>query len=165
MSFKIFRRIGEILTLSGAAKKEGRHPVEQDLSVRKNMVMISRGGLIHAIFPEKKLNQKYLEKLGVKKYREIDLKNKTVLPAFVESHTHCVFGGNRSEEFELRNRGMSYEEIARRGGGILSTVKKTNQANQKKLIELAQQRVNGFLAQGVGTLEVKSGYGLQKNKR
>jgi imidazolonepropionase len=101
-----------------------------------------------------------------KKYvvqKEFNLGNKLVFPSFVECHTHTVFAGDRSEEFELRNNGMSYLDIAARGGGILSTVKKTREISKKKLIELSQSRVNEFLRQGVSTLEIKSGYGLDLN--
>lgn len=92
--------------------------------------------------------------------KSIDLKDQLVLPSFIECHTHTVFAGSRAEEFELRNNGVSYLEIAEKGGGILSTVKATRKATPKQLAELTQKRVNDFLKQGVSTVEIKSGYAL-----
>lgn len=94
------------------------------------------------------------------KAKELDLKNQLVFPAFIECHTHSVFAGSRAEEFEMRNQGVSYLEIATQGGGILSTVKKTRAATKNQLKEISQVRVNEFLRQGVSTLEIKSGYAL-----
>ncbi|RYG40595.1 MAG: hypothetical protein EOO01_26990, partial [Chitinophagaceae bacterium] len=82
------------------------------------------------------------------------------LPGFVECHTHLVFAGHRAAEFEMRNQGVSYQEIAKRGGGILSTMKHTREASAKQLAEISQKRVDEFVAQGVTSLEIKSGYGL-----
>lgn len=78
----------------------------------------------------------------------------------MECHTHTVFAGDRADEFEQRNNGISYLEIAKRGGGILSTVKKTREISKSNLKKISQMRVNEFLRQGVSTLEIKSGYGL-----
>ncbi len=89
-----------------------------------------------------------------------DLKNNLVLPSFIECHTHTVFAGSRADEFELRNNGTSYLEIAAGGGGIRSTMAKTRKASSKQLTKEAQNRVYRFLKQGVSTLEIKSGYGL-----
>ena len=96
----------------------------------------------------------------VKLKKEIDLKNKLVFPSFIEGHTHSVFAGSRAEEFELRNTGVSYLEIAQRGGGILSTMRATRKASSAELLELTQKRVDNFVKQGVSTLEIKSGYAL-----
>ncbi len=81
-------------------------------------------------------------------------------PGLTDCHTHLVFAGNRSAEFEARLNGATYEEIARRGGGILSTVKATREASLDELTRLAAARMRAMLAQGVTTLEFKSGYGL-----
>lgn len=89
-----------------------------------------------------------------------DLKNNLLLPSFIECHTHTVFAGSRADEFELRNNGTSYLEIAAAGGGIKSTMAKTRKASSGQLAESAQSRVDRFLKQGVSTLEIKSGYGL-----
>lgn len=81
-------------------------------------------------------------------------------PGLVDCHTHLVHGGHRAHEFELRLQGASYEEIARAGGGIVSTVKATREASQESLLQQALPRLRALAAEGVTTLEVKSGYGL-----
>jgi imidazolonepropionase len=81
-------------------------------------------------------------------------------PALIDCHTHLVFGGDRSAEFEQRLRGASYEEIARAGGGILSTVRATREANADELFESAHTRLDLLARDGVATVEIKSGYGL-----
>ena len=81
-------------------------------------------------------------------------------PALVDCHTHMVYGGNRAREFELRLLGASYEEIAKAGGGILSTVAATRAASEDDLLEAALPRIDSFIDEGAGTVEIKSGYGL-----
>jgi len=83
-----------------------------------------------------------------------------ITPGLVDCHTHLVFGGNRAEEFEARLEGVSYEEISRRGGGILSTVNATRQASEDELLQSALPRLDAMIADGVCTVEIKSGYGL-----
>lgn len=118
------------------------------------MAMIIENGLIAWIGLQNKIPKK------IKFKKEIDLKKKKVLPAFIECHTHSLFAGSRADEFELRNNGVSYLEIAKKGGGILSTMKKTRTASAKELLASTQERVNNFIRQGVATVEVKSGYAL-----
>lgn len=152
----LFKNISEILTLSGAAKKNGRRVLESDLDIVPDALMACQNGKIVWVGPAKELPLK----IARKKKKSIDLKGKVVLPGFVECHTHSLFGGNRAHEFEMRNQGMSYQEIGARGGGILSTVKATREASDKILFERLHQHVVEFVRQGVTTLEVKSGYGL-----
>ena len=90
----------------------------------------------------------------------IDARGGFVGPGFVDPHTHLVFAGERSTEFELRCRGATYLDIARAGGGIHSTVRATRAASEDELVELASRRLSTLLAQGITTAEVKSGYGL-----
>ncbi|HHP0479891.1 imidazolonepropionase [Vibrio campbellii] len=90
----------------------------------------------------------------------IDLQSKLLLPGLIDCHTHLVYAGNRANEFEMRLNGVPYEEIAKQGGGILSTVRATREASEEQLIELALPRLDGLLASGVTSIEVKSGYGL-----
>lgn len=86
--------------------------------------------------------------------------NAWITPGFVDCHSHLVFGGNRAREFELRLQGASYEEIARAGGGIVSTVAATRAASKEELIASAAKRLAGLTREGVTTVEIKSGYGL-----
>ncbi len=81
-------------------------------------------------------------------------------PALIDCHTHIVHGGNRAAEFEMRLNGASYEDISRAGGGIVSTVKATRNASEDELLERALKRVDALIAEGVSTIEIKSGYGL-----
>ena len=85
-----------------------------------------------------------------------------ITPGLVDCHTHLVFGGDRSQEFEQRLNGVSYAEIAAQGGGILSTVRATRAASQQELVASARWRLDRLLAEGVTTVEIKSGYGLDE---
>ena len=92
--------------------------------------------------------------------RQVDLGGAWVTPGLIDCHTHLVFGGDRSAEFEQRLEGVSYAEIAARGGGIASTVRATREASEDELLASAVTRARHLLRDGVTTLEVKSGYGL-----
>jgi imidazolonepropionase len=89
-----------------------------------------------------------------------DLRRALVTPGLIDCHTHLVFGGNRAEEFALRLTGATYEEIARRGGGIVSSVRATRAAGEDELFESALRRLDAMMAEGVCAVEIKSGYGL-----
>lgn len=93
-------------------------------------------------------------------WERTDFGGRLATPALVDCHTHLVFGGNRAKEFEMRLEGASYEEVARAGGGIVSTVSATRGMNEDALVEDALKRLDALLAEGVATVEVKSGYGL-----
>src|SRR5580704_156824 len=93
-------------------------------------------------------------------HHEIDAAGCVVMPGFVDAHTHPVFAGTREDEYEMRAAGLSYQEIASRGGGILSTVRKTRAATEAQLFDLALPRIASFLQHGTTTIEAKSGYGL-----
>ena len=90
----------------------------------------------------------------------VDCEGRWITPALIDCHTHLVYGGDRAHEFELRLSGATYEEIARAGGGILSTVRATRAASEDELVGSALKRLDALIAEGVGTVEVKSGYGL-----
>jgi imidazolonepropionase len=92
--------------------------------------------------------------------RLVDCEGRWITPALIDCHTHLVYGGDRAHEFELRLAGATYEEIAREGGGILSTVRATRAASEDELARSALRRLDALIAEGVGTVEVKSGYGL-----
>jgi len=90
----------------------------------------------------------------------IDAKGRWLTPGFIDAHTHLVYAGNRADEFEQRLQGASYQEIAKRGGGILSTVNATRKASLTELIEYSQPRLDALMREGVSCVEIKSGYGL-----
>jgi imidazolonepropionase len=92
----------------------------------------------------------------------IDCEGRWITPGLIDCHTHLVYGGDRAHEFELRLQGATYEEIARAGGGILSTVKATRQASEDTLFASADRRLAALMAEGVTTVEIKSGYGLEQ---
>ena len=92
--------------------------------------------------------------------QELDCGGQWLTPGLIDCHTHLVWAGNRADEFEKRLHGVTYQEIARSGGGILSTVTATRAAASAELLALAQARLDSLLAEGVTTVEIKSGYGL-----
>ncbi len=92
----------------------------------------------------------------------IDCAGRWITPGLIDCHTHLVYGGDRAHEFELRLQGATYEEIARAGGGILSTVKATREASEDTLFASADRRLAALMAEGVTTVEIKSGYGLEQ---
>ncbi|MBV8474986.1 MAG: imidazolonepropionase [Hyphomicrobiales bacterium] len=91
----------------------------------------------------------------------IDCEGRWITPGLIDSHTHLVFGGDRAREFEMRLAGASYEEIARAGGGIVSTVAATRAASEDELMRRALTRLDALVEEGVTTVEIKSGYGLE----
>ena len=90
----------------------------------------------------------------------VDCEGRWIAPAFVDCHTHLVYGGDRAREFEMRLAGATYEEIARAGGGILSTVAATRAASEDALVAQALRRLDALIGEGVAAVEIKSGYGL-----
>jgi len=116
--------------------------------------MALQDGLIDWVGPTDTLPLQYAD------WPATDLEGRLVTPALIDCHTHLVFAGNRAREFEMRLEGASYEEIARAGGGIVSTVKATRAADPETLVAEALPRLDALIAEGAGTVEIKSGYGL-----
>ena len=94
---------------------------------------------------------------------QTDMGNRLITPALIDCHTHVVHGGNRATEFEMRLQGATYQEVARAGGGIISTVKATRTASQADLVAQALPFVDSMIAEGVAVIEIKSGYGLNQD--
>jgi len=113
-----------------------------------------KGGLIDWVGPAGDLPTRY------RNAETLDLHGRLITPAFIDCHTHIVHGGHRALEFGMRLEGASYEQIARAGGGIISTVAATRAASQDDLLAQAMPRLDALLAEGVSCVEVKSGYGL-----
>jgi imidazolonepropionase len=128
-------------------------PVLPGLGVIERAAIACQNGRIVYAGPEEHLPAKDAAEI-------IDCDGRWITPGLVDCHTHLVFGGNRAREFELRLAGASYEEIARAGGGILSTVKATRAASEDQLVATALPRLDHLIAEGVTTIEIKSGYGL-----
>ena len=117
--------------------------------------ILVHGGRIEWIGPEADLPG------GIRPRRTIELAGRWVTPGLVDCHTHLVFAGQRAAEFARRTSGSSYAEIAREGGGILSTVRATRAAGEDELFEQSAPRLQSLLAEGVTSVEIKSGYGLE----
>jgi imidazolonepropionase len=157
----IIKNAAELVTCSGFAAKKGKDMA--DIHVIEDGAVIIKKGLIEAVGATGDI-EKQFKKTGadLSDFDMIDARGKAVLPGFVDSHTHFVFGGYRAEEFSWRLRGDSYMEIMQRGGGIVNTVTATRQASAEELIGCGIKRLNSMLSFGVTTAEGKSGYGLDR---
>jgi imidazolonepropionase len=126
----------------------------QELDIIANGALVARDGRVEWVGPTAQLPPLPSDA------QVIDATGRAVVPGFVDSHTHLVFAGSREDEFEQRLRGLSYQEIAARGGGINATVRRVREASKDELKALARRRLDRLLGFGVTTVEVKSGYGL-----
>jgi len=147
----IIKNAEELLTLSLSSREES------GLGIIRNGAVAIKEGRIFWIGKTEELSEKlFLNRKG----REIDATGKVVMPGLIDAHTHLIFAGSRENEFEQRIQGLSYLEIAEKGGGILSTVEATRKASFDELFLLGKKRLDRMLSKGVTTLEAKSGYGL-----
>src|SRR5689334_3488318 len=129
-------------------------PARRGLGLIENGAVAARDGRIAFAGPMADLPSDW------KASRKIPLDGRWITPGLIDCHTHLVYAGDRAHEFELRLAGASYEEIARAGGGIVSTVKATRAAGEDMLVAQSLPRLDALMAEGVTTIEIKSGYGL-----
>ncbi len=151
----IIQNASQIVTCSGFSAKKGREM--SDLHIIENGTVVITDGIISFVGPSNGIQIQNPEK-----YTVIDASGKAVLPGFVDSHTHFVFGGYREEEFSWRMRGDTYMSIMENGGGIANTMNATRNASIEELKIAASKRLDKMLSMGVTTIEGKSGYGMDK---
>lgn len=151
---KVYKHLNQIVTLAGAAGKDGRRLKPEDLSLISDGAVAMKDGFVIWVGRTEQLPQEYHS------WQSHNLQGHVLTPELVDSHTHIVFGGDRAQEYADRLNGVTYEEIAKRGGGILYTMNQTNFALLEDLYRVAVERVNRLASYGIGTIEIKSGYGL-----
>jgi imidazolonepropionase len=144
----------QLVTLAGAARPRTGAEM-RELAIVENGAVLIHDGLIAATGSRSEVSAQASPSCQI-----LDARNGVVMPGFVDAHTHPVFAGTREDEYEMRAAGFTYQEIARRGGGILSTVRKTREASEEELFQLALPRVGWLLEHGTTMIEAKSGYGL-----
>ena len=144
----------QLVTLAGPAPRRGHHLA--DLGAIKDGAVLIRNGTIAAAGPRAKV-EKHTD---ARHARKQDLGGRVVTPGLVDAHTHLVFAASRAQEYEQRIAGASYEEIARAGGGILSSVRALRAASDQDLLAAARARLARMAAHGTTTVEAKTGYGL-----
>lgn len=149
----LFTNAKQVVTCRGPARAR-RGAELAELEVLPDAAVAIRGERVTAVGSRRDLERRFPEA------RRIDCQGGVVTPAFVDSHTHAVFGAPRSNEHEMRAAGLDYMEIAKRGGGIHSSVRDVRARDEDELLALARARVRTLASFGVGTIEIKSGYGL-----
>lgn len=158
----LIKNAAELATCSGFGPKRGSAMAEIGI-IPDGAVAIEKGRISHVGNTVEVKEALTAAGKDIGSFDTIDASGKTVLPGFVDSHTHLVFGGYRAEEFAWRLKGDSYMDILQRGGGILSTVAATRSASRAELTKTGLNRLDSMLAFGVTTVESKSGYGLDRD--
>lgn len=151
---RVYAELEEIATLKGVHAKDGRRLTPDDLGIIPNASIVFDDDKILWVGPAGNLPSQYFNVPTTK------LKGHVLTPEVVDSHTHVIFGGDRAQEYAERLNGVSYEEIAKRGGGILFTMNETNRASSEELLSSARERIQRIASYGITTIEIKSGYGL-----
>ncbi len=154
MSKCLIRHASELVTCGGKAPKCGK--AMNDIGIIRDGAVLICDDKIEAVGTTEQVEAG----MNLEGCQIIEAQGKTVLPGFVDSHTHFIFGGFRADEFSWRMKGDSYMSIMERGGGINATVTATRQASLEELVRLGQERLDAMLEFGVTTVEGKSGYGL-----
>ncbi len=154
----LIRNAAQIVTCKGdSLPKAGKG--QSDIGLIENgNIFISNGKIRFAGNSEEFDNFAISNDFG--EVHELDARNKVIMPGFVDSHTHFVFAGSREEEYEMRQAGRTYQEIAGAGGGIRSTVRKVRESDLDELRKSASEKLSKFFSYGTTTVEGKSGYGL-----
>jgi len=152
----LIENIGQLVTCTGGRKGPPVSDFEKAMRLQANVAVAIGDGKILAIGKKEEIAQQF----GVSGVETIDAEGRLATPGLVDCHTHPVFAGDRKEEFEMRNTGVTYEAIAKKGEGIFSTVQATRKASFEDLEKSLIKRLNRFLEAGATTLEAKSGYGL-----
>lgn len=148
-----------IVTVNTSGKNFKRGKELSDIGCLYEHSIVIEDDLIKDILPTSSLDKNKFDKI-------IDVTGKTVLPGLVECHTHTAFAGSRADEFRQKLSGVGYEEIAKKGGGINTTVQAVRSSSFEELVNLIKPRIDHFISQGITTLEIKSGYGLNfENER
>ena len=153
MSSLALLHASQLVTLAGPKRPRVGKELSELGIIRDGGILI-RDGKIDSVGPSDEIEKKS------KGAELVDLGGRVALPGFVDAHTHLAFGGNRLDDFERRAGGETYEQIAKAGGGIWSTVEKTRAASEDELFTTAKKRIDWFLKCGTTTIEAKSGYGL-----
>jgi len=154
----IVKNAAELLTLRGEAERPRVGSELRQLGIIERGALAARNGVVVWVGPTAEMEGAVTPE---RECRMIDASGKTVMPGLVDPHTHLLFAGSREQEFVQRIEGKTYMEIAAAGGGINATVRATRQAGKEELKALARPRLRRMLEQGVTTVEVKSGYGLE----
>ena len=149
----LFVNAEQVVTVAGPARAR-RGPEMRELGIERDAAVAVEAGVITAVGPRRDVAARY------KRVTEIDCSGGVLMPALVDSHTHAVFGAPRFAEHEMRAAGMDYMQIARQGGGIHASVRDVRERSERELLDLARVRLRRLASFGVGTIEVKSGYGL-----
>lgn len=148
-----------IVTVDTSGKNYKRGKELSEIGCLYDHSIIIEDDLIKDIIPNPTIKKNKFEKI-------IDVSGKIVLPGLVECHTHTAFAGSRAEEFRQKLSGIGYEELAKKGGGINTTVQAVRLSTFEELVNLIKPRIDNFISQGITTLEIKSGYGLNfENER
>ncbi len=149
----LFKNPLQIVSVDTKNKHFKRSRELSEIGLLSNHSILVEDGIIKDIIPNSSLSKISADKT-------VDLKELIVLPGLIECHTHAAYAGSRANEFLLRLKGATYEEIAKAGGGISSTMQAVRNSSFEELVKLLKPRVAHFISQGVTTLEIKSGYGL-----